>query len=66
MVAHYIVTQPILDLCEHSSRRPGLRVSRRRWEQASLYLEGSKKRAAVLEAETEREESIVEEEKIPL
>ena len=30
-VAQYIVKQPILELCEHSARRKGLRVSRRWW-----------------------------------
>ena len=31
MVAQYIVTRPILDLCERATRRPGVRVSRRWW-----------------------------------
>ena len=31
MVAQYIVTQPILDLCERFTRRLGARVSRRCW-----------------------------------
>ena len=31
-VAQYIATQPILDLCERSNRRPGARVYRRWWE----------------------------------
>ena len=46
MVAQYIATRPILDLCERSARRPGVRVSRRLWELDSLDLEGSKKRSA--------------------
>ena len=29
MVAQYIATRPIMDLCERSNRRPGARVSRR-------------------------------------
>ena len=37
-VAQYIATQPILDLCERSARRPGARVSWRWWEQDGLYL----------------------------
>ena len=45
MVAQYIPTQPILDLCEWSTWRPGARVSRRWWEQASIYLEVAKKKA---------------------
>ena len=47
MVAQYIVTRPILDLCERSDRRPGAWVSRRWWEQDILDLEGTKERAAV-------------------
>ena len=46
MVTQYIVTQPIMDLCEQSARRPGARVYRRCWEQAGKYLEGTKKREA--------------------
>ena len=33
MVAHYIATRPILDLCERYSRRPGAGVSWGWWEQ---------------------------------
>ena len=32
MVAHYIATRPILDLCERATRRPGARVSQLWWE----------------------------------
>ena len=46
MVAQYIATRLILDLCEQSARMPGSRVSRRWWEQAGIDLEGAKKRAA--------------------
>ena len=46
MVAHYIVTRPIMDLCERSARRTGARVSRRWREQDGLYLEGENKREA--------------------
>ena len=56
-VAQYIVTRPILDLCERSARRPGTWVSWRWWEQDGLYLEGAKKRAA---AESDKEEVISE------
>ena len=45
MVAQYIATQKILDLCERATRRPGARVSRWWWEQADIDLEGAKKRA---------------------
>ena len=60
MVVQYIVTRPILDLCERSTRRPGERVSRRWWEHDGIYLEGAKKRAAAA-AELDREETIGEE-----
>ena len=46
MVAQYIATQPILDLCERSVRRPLAWVSRRWWEKEGLELEGEKERAA--------------------
>ena len=46
MVAQYIATQPILDLCERSARRPGAWVYRRWWKHDGLDLEGEKKRAA--------------------
>ena len=59
MVAHYIVMQLILDLCERSVPRPGAWVSRQWWEQESLDLERAKERAA---AESEGEEDQYEEE----
>ena len=40
-VAQYIATRPIMDLCERSARRPGVRVYRGWWEQDGLYLEGT-------------------------
>ena len=46
MVAQYISTRMILDLCEQFNRRPGAWVSRRWWEQDCLYLEGAKNSAA--------------------
>ena len=45
-VAQYIVTQPIMYLCERSVRRPGAWVSRRLWDQELLDLEGVKEIAA--------------------
>ena len=45
MVAQYIATRPIMDLCERSTWRTGTRVSRKWWEQAGIDLEGRKKRA---------------------
>ena len=38
-VAQYILTQPIMDLCDWSTQRPGVWVYRRWWEQYGLYLE---------------------------
>ena len=65
MVAQYIATWPIMDLCERSAWRPGARVSWRWWDQDGLNLEGAKKRAEVA-AESDGEEMIVEEEGMPL
>ena len=61
MVVQYIATRPILDLCERSARRLGVRVSRRWWEQDSLDLEGTKKKISVA-AESDGEDTIGEEE----
>ena len=44
-VAQYIATQPILDLCERDTQRPGVRVSWQWWEHAVIDLEVAKKRA---------------------
>ena len=41
MVAQYIATQPIMDLCEQITQRPGVRVSWSWWEQAGIDLEGA-------------------------
>ena len=65
-VAQYIATRLILDLCERSVMSPGARVYRRWWEQAGLDLEGAKKKAAVAAAELDREETLGEEEGMPL
>ena len=32
MVTQYIATRPILDLCERSTQRPGVRISKQWWE----------------------------------
>ena len=61
--AQYIVTRPILELCERSGRKPVAWVSWRWWEQDGLDLEGANKRAV---AESDREEAISEEEGMPL
>ena len=47
MVAEYIATHPILDLCEEAVQRPGAWVSRRWWEQEGIDLAGA--RVAALE-----------------
>ena len=60
MVAQYIVTQPILDLCESLVQRPGSWVSRRRWEKEGIDLASARERAAA--TEDDEEERIVEEE----
>ena len=52
-VKQYIVTRPILDLCEQSTQWPVARVSRRWWEKAGIDLEGENKRAAATEAATD-------------
>ena len=44
MVAQYIATRPILDLCEQATQRLVARVSRRWWEKYGIDLEGAKKR----------------------
>ena len=64
-VAQYIATQPIPELCERSDRRPGVRMYWRWWEQEGLDLEGKKKREAAA-AESDGEETIGEEEGMPL
>ena len=59
-VAQYIVTRPILDLCEQAIRRPGAWVYWRWWEQEGIYLEGARKQAEVSAtiSETEPEEDL--------
>ena len=54
-VAQFISTQPILDLCEQATRRPGARVSRRWWEQTGIDLKGAQEKAEAEAAETETE-----------
>ena len=52
-VAQYIATQPIMELCERATLRPGVRVSWRCWEQEGIDLERSKKRAAEIATRSE-------------
>ena len=40
MVAQYVATCPIMDLCLVAERDLGLRLSRRRWEQPTLDILG--------------------------
>ena len=44
-VAQYILTRPIMDICEQSVRRPGAWVYRRWWEQEKIDLEVEMERA---------------------
>ena len=54
-VTQYIVTRPIMDLCEQATRRPGARVSWRWWEQTGIDLKGAQENAAEAAVETEME-----------
>ena len=51
MVAQFIATRPILDLCKKATRRPGTQVARRWWEQTGIDWKGARERAAVEAAE---------------
>ena len=42
MVAQYITTRFIMDLCEKTVRRPGGWVARRWWEQKGIDLAGAR------------------------
>ena len=44
MVAQFIATRPIMDLCEKANRRPGARLARRWWEQTGIDWKGSRER----------------------
>ena len=58
-VAQYIATHPILDLCERSTQREGVRVSWRWWDQEGIVLKAAKERAAealATDSESESEE----------
>ena len=45
MVAQFIATRPILDLCEKAKRRPGAQVPGRWWEQTGIDCKGARERA---------------------
>ena len=55
MVAQYIATRPLLDLCEGSKQRGGARVSRSWWDQKGIDWEKDKVRAAETDSESEME-----------
>ena len=40
MVAQYIATSPIMDLCLAAERKPGLQLSRLWWEQPAMDILG--------------------------
>ena len=48
MVAQYIATQSLLDLCEESERYPGVRFRMRWWEQEGIDLSGEREEAAAV------------------
>ena len=54
-VAEYIVTRPILDLCEQTTQRGGARVSRQWWDQKGIDWETAKERAAETDSESASE-----------
>ena len=45
MVAQFIATRLILDLCKKAKRRPGARVPRRWWEQTGINWKGAREKA---------------------
>ena len=53
MVAQYISTRPLLDLCEGDKQRGGARVTRRWWDQKGIDLETAKARVAETDSESE-------------
>ena len=53
MVAQYIATRPLLDLCEEATQREGARVTMRWWDQTSIDWEKAKARGAETESESE-------------
>ena len=49
MVAQYIANRPIMDLCLAAEQKPGMRLSRRWWEQPNLDIMGIRSGYAVAE-----------------
>ena len=58
IVAQYILTRPIMDLCEAAERKCGVRVGVHWWEQVVIDLEGSRDTTSTAE---EVDESVLEE-----
>ena len=56
MVAQYIATQSLLELCEGSERAPGARVRMQWWEQEGIHLVGAWEAAAMVAEEEGGEE----------
>ena len=50
MVAQYIATRSLLDLCEGSERAPGVQMGMWWWEQAGINLTGVREVLLVAEA----------------
>ena len=53
MVAQYIVTRPLLELCEGATQREGARVTMRWWDQKGIEWEKAKARGAETELDSE-------------
>ena len=47
MVAHFIDTRSLLELCEETERTTGEWVGMQCWEQGVIYLTGARSRAVV-------------------
>ena len=52
-VAQFIVTRPILDLCEKAVRRTGARVTRQWWEKTRIDWKGAREKAEAAEEAAE-------------
>ena len=57
-VAQYIETQPLLYLCEQTTRRGGARVSRRWWDQKGIDWETAKEREEETDSELESDAEV--------
>ena len=51
IVAQYIATQPIMDLCKYTKRRTWKKVCKSWWDQEGMYLMGALVAAAAAEDE---------------